>query len=90
MGLSIMAAEAISQELELRRVIKSGEQMRVGTNGAENCTVCPQKAEELLVLLRRHQGNISEVARELGVSRPTIYRNMKKYGIKPEETWIFS
>ena len=35
----------------------------------------------LINALEKHQGNLSEVARELGLSRPTIYRKMKKYGI---------
>ena len=29
----------------------------------------------------KHQGNISEVSRELKLSRPAIYRKMKKYGL---------
>ncbi|SFT69933.1 Transcriptional regulator of acetoin/glycerol metabolism [Halomonas saccharevitans] len=33
--------------------------------------------------LRRQQWNISAVARELGLSRPTIYRRMKRLGITP-------
>ncbi|MDI5936462.1 sigma-54-dependent Fis family transcriptional regulator [Halomonas kalidii] len=33
--------------------------------------------------LCRHQWNISAVARELGLSRPTIYRRMKRMGIVP-------
>ncbi|WP_280553622.1 sigma-54-dependent Fis family transcriptional regulator [Halomonas sp. 25-S5] len=33
--------------------------------------------------LRRHHWNISAVARELGLSRPTIYRRMKRQGIVP-------
>lgn len=37
---------------------------------------------ELLSLLTRYGGNVSQVARELGVSRNTIYRKMKLYGIE--------
>ena len=33
--------------------------------------------------LRRHRWNISAVARDLGLSRPTIYRRMKRLGIVP-------
>ncbi|WP_234283503.1 MULTISPECIES: sigma-54-dependent Fis family transcriptional regulator [unclassified Halomonas] len=33
--------------------------------------------------LCRHQWNVSAVARELGLSRPTIYRRMKRLGIMP-------
>ncbi|MEM1137053.1 MAG: sigma-54 dependent transcriptional regulator [Bacteroidota bacterium] len=35
----------------------------------------------IIKAMEKHQGNLSEVARELGLSRPTIYRKMKKYEI---------
>ncbi|WP_232090684.1 helix-turn-helix domain-containing protein [Billgrantia diversa] len=37
----------------------------------------------LYVALVRHQWNISAAARDLGLSRPTIYRRMKRLGIVP-------
>lgn len=37
--------------------------------------------DPLHLALRRHQWNVSAVARELGLSRPTIYRRMKRLGI---------
>ncbi|MCH2340720.1 helix-turn-helix domain-containing protein [Pseudomonas sp. NPDC047963] len=33
-------------------------------------------------LARRHRWNVSAVARELGVSRPTVYRRMRVLGIE--------
>ena len=36
---------------------------------------------ELLDVLRRHRWNISEVARDLGLCRATVYRHMKRHGI---------
>ena len=33
--------------------------------------------------LEKHNGNISRVANELGISRAALYRRMEKYGIKP-------
>lgn len=41
--------------------------------------------ERLRELLNAHDGNVSEVARQLGVSRPTIYRRMKKVGLTPSK-----
>ncbi|WP_324692138.1 sigma-54-dependent Fis family transcriptional regulator [Cobetia sp. D5] len=38
-------------------------------------------ASELLDLLRHTDWNISQVARQLGVSRPTIYRRMRRHGL---------
>ncbi len=31
--------------------------------------------------LKKNRGNLSEAARELGISRPTLYKKFKKYGI---------
>ncbi|BBO55953.1 sigma-54-dependent Fis family transcriptional regulator [Cobetia sp. AM6] len=38
-------------------------------------------ANELLELLRHTDWNVSQVARQLGVSRPTIYRRMRRHGL---------
>ncbi|MDO6671354.1 sigma-54-dependent Fis family transcriptional regulator [Cobetia amphilecti] len=38
-------------------------------------------ASELLELLRHTDWNVSQVARQLGVSRPTIYRRMRRHGL---------
>jgi len=37
--------------------------------------------DQLLVLLEQHEWNISRVARELGVTRPTIYARLERYGL---------
>ncbi len=37
--------------------------------------------QALLELLRRSAWNISQVARQLGVSRPTVYRRMRRHGL---------
>lgn len=45
-------------------------------------TPLPDKqAEQLHALLRQNQWNISQAAKQLGVSRPTIYRRMQRYGL---------
>lgn len=43
-----------------------------------------QKAVEISELLRKYGGNRSLVAAELGVSKTTLWRYIKKYGIKPD------
>ncbi len=58
---------------------------------SENGMACPppdcvsdqnrQEKEELLKVLRQTQGNQSEAGRILGVSRVTIWKRIKKYGI---------
>ncbi|MDR5866158.1 sigma-54-dependent Fis family transcriptional regulator [Halomonas koreensis] len=51
---------------------------------AETGQARPGRGEDPLEeALRRHRWNISAVARELGLSRPTIYRRMKRLGIIP-------
>lgn len=45
-------------------------------------TVPPQMSRDMLVqLMARHNGSRSQVARELGVDRTTLWRWMKKYGL---------
>jgi PAS domain S-box-containing protein len=38
--------------------------------------------ELMVTLLSKHGGNITEVAREMGVSRNTVYRKMRQYNIE--------
>ena len=40
-----------------------------------------QKAAELMALLKRHHGSREKAAAELGISKTTLWRRMKKYGI---------
>lgn len=40
-----------------------------------------QKAVEIAALLKKHHGNRQQVAAELGVSKTTLWRYLKKYGI---------
>ena len=35
--------------------------------------------------IARYRGQMSEVARRLGIGRSTLYRKLKEYGIDPEE-----
>ena len=44
--------------------------------------VMEREKQQLLALLNKHGGNISKVAREMGVSRKTIYNKMRLYSIK--------
>jgi transcriptional regulator of acetoin/glycerol metabolism len=37
---------------------------------------------EIQNLVTKYRGNISKIARELGVSRNTVYRKIKQYGIE--------
>ncbi len=57
-----------------------------------NCaqdSVCMEGREALLTVLRKTGGNQSEAARLLGVSRVTIWKRMKKYGIGGKPAGLF-
>jgi DNA-binding NtrC family response regulator len=43
------------------------------------------EADLLKSLLKRHNGNIDAAAREAGMNMVTMYRKIKRYGIKKEE-----
>jgi transcriptional regulator of acetoin/glycerol metabolism len=45
----------------------------------------PDNRESLLQMLRNSGWNQSEAARKLGVSRVTVWKRMKKYGLKRPE-----
>jgi DNA-binding NtrC family response regulator len=58
--------------------------LAAGTNGArplEDMTL--EEAERYLIerALARHQGNVSDAARALGVSRSALYRRLERYGL---------
>jgi len=40
-----------------------------------------KECQEIMALLTKHGGNVSRVARDMGVSRNTLYRKMKQYNI---------
>ena len=42
--------------------------------------------EAIRSCLKRHNGNLTRVAEELGISRAALYRRMEKYGIQQNET----
>ncbi len=43
------------------------------------------EVEAIRASLARHQGNLSRVAEELGLSRAALYRRLEKYGLKRSE-----
>ena len=49
-------------------------------------TIINPRAQELLDLLNRFHGNREKAAAELGISKTTLWRRMKKYGIARDLT----
>ena len=39
------------------------------------------EGEVIARVLRKHQGNVSRAARELGLTRTALYRRMERYGL---------
>lgn len=69
----------------IERVVIMGE-WQVSANKAANQTSEPQTlrdTEKSLVeaALRRHSFNVTQAARELGLTRPALYRRMARYGL---------
>jgi len=66
----------------------SGSSPIVGADsGSGSMTGLMAERRTIMELLARHKGNISRVAREMGVSRNTVYRKMQFYEISREFTF---
>lgn len=49
--------------------------------GGDEAALVSPRAEELMELLRRHHGSREKAAAELGISKTTLWRRMRKYGL---------
>jgi len=56
----------------------------VGVGSVRGMTGLMEERSMIMELLTRHKGNISRVAKEMGVSRNTVYRKMQFYEISRE------
>ena len=48
-------------------------------------TLADIELEMIKLAIEHYHGQMSEVARRLGIGRSTLYRKLKEYGIDPEE-----
>ncbi|MCB9474891.1 MAG: sigma-54-dependent Fis family transcriptional regulator [Candidatus Delongbacteria bacterium] len=51
--------------------------------GSEARTLEDMEQRMIREAIRRHAGNLSQVAQELGITRSSLYRRLEKYGLKP-------
>jgi len=58
------------------------EPARVETQSAKPTSLKALEAEQIEKVLARFQGDINETAKDLGISRATLYRKLKKYGLQ--------
>jgi DNA-binding NtrC family response regulator len=64
--------------------VPEGTLQGVGSDG-EVRTIADVEEELIRFALRFYRGQMSEVARRLGIGRSTLYRKLKDYGIDPDD-----
>ncbi len=68
---------------ELRRTRESGEPSVLSASTPIGRTV--SEYSRILSVLKRHSGNMTQAARELGIHRTTLWRKLKRHNIDIEE-----
>lgn len=63
------------------RSLRDAEEIFVQSDEEDGQVLGQYERERLKNLLLQYNGNLSRVAKELGVSRPTLYRRLKKCGL---------
>jgi transcriptional regulator of acetoin/glycerol metabolism len=76
----------LAQFIELPAPPEVAEGEAVSEEGEYARAVARFETDYLKGLLKKHRWNIDAAAREAGMNMATIYRKMKKYGIKRDET----
>lgn len=57
-------------------------EQKEGLSRAENPFLYSEEAQHIVQVLQRYGGNREKTAKELGISKATLWRRMKKYGIE--------
>jgi DNA-binding NtrC family response regulator len=76
-----------SEQLQAKELLFAADMdAQHSSNGADAATSAElnlDKVEQVTIerALRKHEGNISHAARELGITRTSLYRRMEKYGL---------
>ena len=70
------ADRALSGRFGLVRALDDGGNVR---------TLADVELEMIVFAIEHYKGQMSEVARRLGIGRSTLYRKLKEYGIDPDE-----
>ena len=83
--MSVMEAMA-SEDDRSKTEVYPGGNLISSTDGAGNVRKIADIEEELIrFALRFYRGQMSQVARKLGIGRSTLYRKLKDYGIDPDD-----
>jgi transcriptional regulator with PAS, ATPase and Fis domain len=83
---SVISPEHLPQEIRFFKQTKFSPEKPASTTVSENRASFRQKRaetekHEILFWLRESNGNVSFTAKKIGISRNTLYRKMKAYGI---------
>jgi DNA-binding NtrC family response regulator len=70
---------------ELSQLIETGHAGLSADHADYSSALSSFETDYLTRLLRKHGGNVEEAAAEAGMNMATIYRKLKKYGIKKKE-----
>ncbi len=75
-----------TEQLQANELLFAAADMDGGASGADSGgtdALNLDKVEQVTIekALRKHAGNISHAARELGITRTSLYRRMEKYGL---------
>ncbi|MBK5275087.1 MAG: sigma-54-dependent Fis family transcriptional regulator [Desulfuromonadales bacterium] len=86
-GEDYICRETLEQFIEVVTIPRSAAGRDVSEAGDVpfNAALDRFEADLLKGLLKKHGGNIENAAREAGMNMATIYRKIKKYGIRKEE-----
>ncbi len=70
---------------ELAQFIETDEIMHIGDQADYSSALERFETDYLVNLLRKHGGNVEDAASEAGMNMATIYRKLKKYGIRKKD-----
>jgi transcriptional regulator of acetoin/glycerol metabolism len=70
---------------ELEQLIETGSSGQAADQADYSSALSSFETDYLTRLLRKHGGNIEEAAAEAGMNMATIYRKLKKHGIRKRD-----
>jgi transcriptional activator for dhaKLM operon len=81
-GVGVIGLENIANKVRLMEVnplsARSSVQLRIGSLSA-------MERETILLMMQMYRGNLSRMAKVLGISRTTLWRKLREYEIDPVE-----
>ncbi|HEY0652289.1 MAG TPA: sigma-54 dependent transcriptional regulator [Chryseosolibacter sp.] len=78
---AVERAVIMSDKNELTKADFHLSPKRIAPSKQESLNLDEMERNAIVNAIQKHQGNMSNVARELGVGRTTLYRKMTKYGL---------